>query len=516
MVATTSNALYEVARLLKADLVGRIPSSNRILVPTGTLGTNLWRSGDPIDLVYFSENTASTFWGVVEEAFEIPPFKIPKDAAITFNYNGINPAFGTSQLTIRYCPFHPGSENEDPQWDGKYGFNARRSAAEERNRAMAFDTIEMNTLEKLPNAARAREIFRATYARLHAWFTANGLLHRSSGYISSEGLLCLLYTSLVTWENDSSNDEAVLDTTILVEWFVQCNANTFKPGIVIQSPQGRILSSHITSSAAEATRNALASLSHSTSSLDAAVSISTEQAYKNFVSQVSIDSYLYALTTESYNIKTSELYHFIDDLPSTIVEFLQTILELQHRIWPHPIIRANLADGSGLHTTHIIAVKHRLQPSLLYLASLSSQANDFLMHKARPGVIYTFLPIESPQSLFADPCTPQPLHTLNLATLTSSSSARIHSSVAQHDPTRPFRSANRALSRALHDPAHQHTEFEVGYHDRFDGLLWMALSQWGRKATEDEDFIPEHRVLKLRRVDDGVVVWDREERRDWL
>ena len=44
--------------------------------------------------------------------------------------------------------------------------------------------------------------------------------------------------------------------------------------------------------------------------------------------------------------------------------------------------------------------------------------------------------------------------------------------------------------------------------------MWLPLEQWG-KATEEEDFIPEHRIRVFRRVgkDGGkTVVWDREGR----
>jgi hypothetical protein len=57
-------------------------------------------------------------------------------------------------------------------------------------------------------------------------------------------------------------------------------------------------------------------------------------------------------------------------------------------------------------------------------------------------------------------------------------------------------------------------DYEVGYLDRFEGLMWLPLEQWG-KETEDEEFIPEHRIRILRRIEkQGVssVVWDREKR----
>lgn len=77
-----------------------------------------------------------------------------------------------------------------------------------------------------------------------------------------------------------------------------------------------------------------------------------------------------------------------------------------------------------------------------------------------------------------------------------------------------FRDARGAINRLRHDTAHSGIEYDVGYLDRFEGMRWMALENWGGKGTEEEDFIPEHRVRQIVRPVDGVVVWDREERVD--
>jgi uncharacterized protein (UPF0248 family) len=77
-----------------------------------------------------------------------------------------------------------------------------------------------------------------------------------------------------------------------------------------------------------------------------------------------------------------------------------------------------------------------------------------------------------------------------------------------------FPPASQALSRLRWDPAHSSFDYEIGYLDRFEGLMWLPLEQWG-KETEDEEFIPEHRIRVFRRIDKGrtgVVVWDREKR----
>ncbi|KAK1816133.1 hypothetical protein LTR12_009473 [Friedmanniomyces endolithicus] len=70
----------------------------------------------------------------------------------------------------------------------------------------------------------------------------------------------------------------------------------------------------------------------------------------------------------------------------------------------------------------------------------------------------------------------------------------------------------RILSRLRWHPDHRLTRYEIGYRDRFlPELLWMPLEEWGRKATEEEDWIPGHRVMVIRSVGEGEggVVWDR-------
>ncbi|KAK3725917.1 hypothetical protein LTR37_000065 [Vermiconidia calcicola] len=90
----------------------------------------------------------------------------------------------------------------------------------------------------------------------------------------------------------------------------------------------------------------------------------------------------------------------------------------------------------------------------------------------------------------------------------------VSSSAPRSSETSRFRTASQAINRLRHDPAHAGVEYDLAFLDRFEGLKWVALEDWGKKATEDEDFIPEHRVRVLRRKEDGVVVWDREQRLD--
>ncbi|PPJ50615.1 hypothetical protein CBER1_05747 [Cercospora berteroae] len=80
-------------------------------------------------------------------------------------------------------------------------------------------------------------------------------------------------------------------------------------------------------------------------------------------------------------------------------------------------------------------------------------------------------------------------------------------------PSERFRSASQAMQRLKWDRKHQAIEYEVGYVDRFDGMMWKRLDQW-QTHTEEEDFIPEHRIWIIRRVRGHAMVWEREKRID--
>ncbi|KAL5049626.1 hypothetical protein BDW71DRAFT_204331 [Aspergillus fruticulosus] len=69
------------------------------------------------------------------------------------------------------------------------------------------------------------------------------------------------------------------------------------------------------------------------------------------------------------------------------------------------------------------------------------------------------------------------------------------------------------LNRLIWDESFDSTDFVIGYEDRFEGRLEVRLSSWKREPT-DEEFIPQHRILYIKRKSDSEVVWDRRRRID--
>lgn len=85
-------------------------------------------------------------------------------------------------------------------------------------------------------------------------------------------------------------------------------------------------------------------------------------------------------------------------------------------------------------------------------------------------------------------------------------------------PNRPayagkFRSSADLISRLRWDPEMDSSDYVVGYEDRFLGIMERALDQWKAEQT-DEEFIPQHRIEYFKRKSDGVIVWDRKQRKD--
>ncbi|KAI0555315.1 hypothetical protein F4679DRAFT_578702 [Xylaria curta] len=89
-----------------------------------------------------------------------------------------------------------------------------------------------------------------------------------------------------------------------------------------------------------------------------------------------------------------------------------------------------------------------------------------------------------------------------------------------HQTTRPaysgkFRSSADVINRIRWDPNMDSGDYIVGYEDRFLGTKERALDAWKSEQT-DEEFIPQHRILYFKRKSDGIVAWDRKERRDTI
>lgn len=82
-------------------------------------------------------------------------------------------------------------------------------------------------------------------------------------------------------------------------------------------------------------------------------------------------------------------------------------------------------------------------------------------------------------------------------------------------PGRKLRPAGDVISRIRWDPSLDARDFVIGYEDRFLGTRETEIEKWKTEQT-DLEFIPMHRVVYFKRKSDGVLVWDRETKKDLL
>ncbi|OJK04564.1 hypothetical protein ASPACDRAFT_38121 [Aspergillus aculeatus ATCC 16872] len=90
---------------------------------------------------------------------------------------------------------------------------------------------------------------------------------------------------------------------------------------------------------------------------------------------------------------------------------------------------------------------------------------------------------------------------------------------ARQIPKKPATVENRlrpaadVINRIIWDPDYDSDDFVIVYEDRFEGRLEASFSTWKRETTHEE-FIPQHRILHIKRRSDEEIVWDRRRRID--
>lgn len=72
----------------------------------------------------------------------------------------------------------------------------------------------------------------------------------------------------------------------------------------------------------------------------------------------------------------------------------------------------------------------------------------------------------------------------------------------------PLPPADKVFHRIRWDDSINHEDIEIQYLDRHEGLMKKPFTEWLRD-TEDEEFVPMHRIRSFVRRSDGTVLWDR-------
>ncbi|GLA87954.1 leukocyte receptor cluster (LRC) member 9 [Aspergillus tubingensis] len=123
---------------------------------------------------------------------------------------------------------------------------------------------------------------------------------------------------------------------------------------------------------------------------------------------------------------------------------------------------------------------------------------------------------DAPEQIFERSSTPQPNAQSRTPTPTSFETEYNSLTLGSQKPEpveNRLRPAADIINRIIWDPAFDGTNYVIGYEDRFEGRLESGFNAW-KKETTDEEFIPQHRILYIKRRSDGEIVWDRRRRID--
>ncbi|KAI6998634.1 hypothetical protein KC360_g1118 [Hortaea werneckii] len=512
-LATRLHALY-VPDLLHAAQHGVIQPQRcrplRLLFATGTCAAGLRSPHEDIHLVCMTEDSRHTFWQIVAEAFDIEALQTPADDALalppqrgwteghdyqpcTYLYRCSVPSgFDLSKLPRITIPFY------SPQQQQALSHN------EQRHLAMVIDADGMTSTRFALNRQEHEWIlFSAAYLLVLEQTQSERLIAPSFGLLDYESLLWMVYN--VT--RDSSIAPMYLEHTerLGYAFWHRCATLESFTHLEVHTPTRANIADQVTAQTVQSLSQIGKCVVEYLSRKNLATNLRSILAiFKGFAP---IDGYRrFINSANEYALIEFELWSLNGparrQMLQQIPELVKTVAaHLNARVWPKPL------ESTPERTVFALALfDHRegYAPSTQALPyrTRSYHYLESLLQYDRTGAVISLTSLSGQQLQAKYP--PEQVEQPAPPTYVPVSPAA----------GERFRDARTAMEFLLYDPRHANTEYEVGYHDRFEGLKWISLGEWGKKGVDHEDFIPLHRIRKLRRVADGRIVWDREKRLD--
>ncbi|KAI7192843.1 hypothetical protein D0869_07243 [Hortaea werneckii] len=514
-LALRLRALY-VPDLLLAAQYGVIQPQRcrplRLLFATGTCAAGLRSPHEDIHLVCMTEDNRHTFWQIVAEAFDIEALQTPADDVLALpsrrgwiEGHGIPPCiylcrcsvpsgFDPSTLSRVKIPFY------SPQQQQVLSQN------EQRHLAMIIDADGMTSSRFALNRREDEWIlFSAAYLLVLEQAQSERLLAPAFGFLDHEALMWMVYN--VT--RDSSIAPLYLAATerLAYAFWYKCAMLESFTQLEVHTPTRTNIASHVTPQAVQSLSKLGKCVVQYYSRKNLATELTSILAlFKGFAP---IDGYRrFIHSAKEYVLIEFELWSpngpARRQMQQQIPDLVKAVAtQLNARVWPKPL------DSTPERSVFALALfDHRegYAPSkqALPYRTRSYHYLESLLPYDRTGAVISLtaqtgqhLQAKYPPEQVEQPAPPT------------------HNVVPKLPaPGQRFRDARSAMEFLLYGSMHANTEYEVGYHDRFEGLKWIALADWRKKGVDHEDFIPLHRIRKLRRVADGTVVWDREKRVD--
>lgn len=517
----------------------------RVLFSTGTLAGGVWSPSDDINVVWYATSTITvchqssdlwlcsmsndreqTFWDIVSEGLGLEPAlnATPDASTIEIKVRGCE-----GKAYLHHC-FTPGGF-DDVDLINNYGVplytstdalphhvrtnvesfmstslspqeredvlrdHARRLQCEPvgQHLAMIYDAEVMTcNRDRSLKANNLLQVFQCVYSCIRHWANVSGLIGEPLGFLNYEALMWMVYGAI------HELPAQVPDENLYVRSFFETWAAIYSTShkLLVQTPSGRTVARQTTPRNVAIIGDIIGHVQRSLSCgdicMDEMSSARLQDGFSRFVAEYT--SFL-KIQAECWTSNRHNRQQFWDrHLPSSLKTMQQSIpYALSPRLWPSPVGGSSTSE-SRTYILGFSSIGH------LQLDSL----NELPYNQAEALITVEKCSLEELRAFVT-----QSERTFSTPTSTATDLRPSHDEIRNQK----FRTASSVLSRLRWDPAHTGKSYDVGYLDRFEGLKWLALDEWG-KATEDEDFIPEHRIRQIKRKD-GVVVWDREKRFDW-
>ncbi|KAK5122580.1 hypothetical protein LTR85_003843 [Meristemomyces frigidus] len=498
----------------------------RLLYPTGTFAAAVWQPGDDVRLVCMSDDRKDLFWEIVAEALDLDASPAPEKDTLALPLHKLEPDIrhivNGAKIYLHWCPVPEGYDrNPIPPYTSTL---ARRTEIERLHLAMARDAQILTAHSEGDGSLEIFDVFRKTYLLVRSWVENHGILGPRFGFLNVDTVLWLvanhcLHPAKISGRSREPEEYAddLFDRDLGIN----------REGLVVHTATGYNMAKFTTREGLWAVGEALESRRDRTFERSKLRDLPDPRGYEVFLERYPC---FVTVNFQCWDLSGHKRRRFTDETTPELVKQLATMFPYWYaaRIWPNVITQAGgvwtyvlgITGWGPAGKVDERAVAEWAVSAAQSLTSVFPEAaitleayprNEFRRLHPTPGMKSTTVSDDQQNVSESAPgrAPPPPASTRN-AEIT-------HPDIPK--PCSKFRPASKALARVRHDPRHAGIDYEVGYQDRFDqegDLKWLSLDNWGDKQTEDEDFIPEHRIRQLKRTFDGKIVWCRAGRIDLL
>ena len=476
---------------------------------------------EDISLVVMADMSPRTFWEFAVEKLDLEPERTPRTGGQTLNIdiNDIQKLHQVNagnlcevKLKLGFC--RTPREFSSSPLIAKFMING--------DPAMARIYEHQNLTTQLfgeDTESADLDLFRMGFLHLRQWARSTGILSSELKMLDTECLLWMYstaYLTLRTQQNDESGVDSLLKQMFEIAAFEQFFSSDISDcRMTVMTPGGRNAAFGISREGVQAILTAMDRLSGRCWALGTfELTKSPSEGFTLFRKEFDL---MIRVEGRCWVAKRRAMVK--DNLLNALLGLQRHIYHRSKRAYEAHIWPFSLSDETGNEDGDLEYVLGLHSTTAMDHPSMQREAGELVesfMHMLDYDAESVFIQSEViTESTFDSIVNKEKRQSYSSSSINSTPSPPAAGAPKKaEDVKRKFRTATSAMNRLHWDPKHGNIDYEVGYVDRFeDGLIWKQLEKW-EKMTEEEEFVPEHRIRQIRRKADKEVVWDRVKRWD--